>query len=125
MYLLHTTSYVINTAIIDGPDSVNAVEGTTIQYICVVVADEIDYFVNGTRTNQQNIVDAGFIESEVNKLNDMTLRLNLTATALSQYNNTEVQCRGLNSVGMMTLTTFSEVAVLLVQCKLITVHTLH
>ena len=128
MYLLHTTSYqyifVINTVIIDDPDSVNAVDGTKVQFSCVVVAEEIDYFVNGTRINQPDIIDAGFIESEVNMLNDTTLRLNLTATALSQYNNTRVQCRGLNTVDMMTLTTFSEVAVLLVQGKLITTYSL-
>ena len=72
-------------------DSVNAVDGTTVQFSCVVVAKEINYFVNETATNQPNIVDAGFTESVVHNLND-------TATALSQYNNTEVLCRGLNTV---------------------------
>ena len=99
-------------------------DGTTVQFSCVVVAEELDYFVNGTRANQQNIVDAGFIESGVESLNDTTLRLNLTATALSQYNNTRVQCRGQNTVDMMTLTSFSEVAVLLVQGKLINTYSL-
>ena len=113
---------LIHTVIIDGPDSVNAVDGTTVQFSCVVVADEIDYFVNQTATNKQNIVDAGFKESTVDNLNDTTRRLNLTATALSQYNNTEVLCRGLNTVGIMTFPTFSEVAVLLVQGKLITTY---
>ena len=73
-------------------------DGTTVKFSCTVIAEEIDYFVKGTRANQQNIIDAGFIESEVNKLNDTTLRLNLTAIALSQYNNTEVRCRGLKTV---------------------------
>ena len=50
------------TVIIDGPESVNAVDGTTVQFSCTVIAEEIDYFVNGTRANQQNIVDAGFID---------------------------------------------------------------
>ena len=111
---------LIYAVIIDGPDSVNAVNGTTVQFSCVVVAEEIDYFVNNTPTNQQNIVDAGFKESTVDNLNDTTRRLNLTATALSQYNNTEVLCRGLNTVGLMTFPAFSQVAVLLVQGKLIT-----
>ena len=97
-------------------------DGTTVQFSCVVVAEEIDYFVNNTPTNQPNIVDAGFKESTVDNLNDTTRRLNLTATALSQYNNTEVLCRGLNTVGIMTFPTFSEVAVLLVQGKLITTY---
>ena len=77
--------------------------------------DEVDFLVNQTATNKQNIVDAGFKESTVDNLNDTTRRLNLTATALSQYNNTEVLCRGINTVGLMTFAVFSEVAVLLVQ----------
>ena len=97
-------------------------DGTTVQFSCVAVAEEINYFVNNTATNQQNIIDAGFTESGVDILNDTTRRLNLTATALSQYNNTEVLCRGLNTVGLMTFPTFSEVAVLLVQGKLITTY---
>ena len=99
-------------------------EGTTVQFSCVVVAEEIDYFVNNTPTNIQNIVDAGFKESTVDNLNDTTRRLNLTATALSQYNNTEVLCRGLNTVGLMTFPAFSQVAVLLVQGKLITTYSI-
>ena len=97
-------------------------DGTTVQFSCVAVAEEINYFVNNTATNEQNIIDAGFTESGVDILNDTTRRLNLTATALSQYNNTEVLCRGLNTVGLMTFPTFSEVAVLLVQGKLITTY---
>ena len=58
----------------------------------------------------------------VDNLNDTTRRLNLTATALSQYNNTEVLCRRLNTVGIMTFPAFSEVAVLLVQGKFITTY---
>ena len=99
-------------------------DGTAVQFSCVVVADEIDYFVNVTPTNQQNIVDAGFKESTVDNLNDTTQKLNLTATALSPHNNTEVLCRGLNTVGLMTYPAFSEVAVLLVQGKLITTYSI-
>ena len=97
-------------------------DGTKVQFSCVIVAEEIDYFVNNTPANIQNIVDAGFKESTVDNLNDTTRRLNLTATAMSQYNNTEVLCRGLNTVGIMTFPAFSEVAVLLVQGKLITTY---
>ena len=77
--------------------------------------DEVDFLVNETATNKLNIYQAGFIESTVDNLNATTQRLNLTATALSQYNNTEVLCRGINTVGLMTFAVFSEVAVLLVQ----------
>ena len=111
------------TVIIDGPDSVNAVDGTTVQFSCVVgfsgVAGtmEIDFFVNNTATNQPNI-EAGFTESTVKFLNATTLKLNLTTIASSQYNNnTTILCRGLKSVGIMTFPVFSEEAVLLVQGK--------
>ena len=90
-------------------------DGTTVQFTCVVVAEEIDYFVNETRTKHPDITNAGFDESSFKRLNATTLRLNLTTTASSQYNNTEVKCRGLNTVGSMAFPAFSEVAVLLVQ----------
>ena len=112
--------HLLHAVIIDGPDSVNAVDGTTVQFSCVIgfsgVAGtmEVDFFVNNTATNQPNI-EAGFTESTVEFLNATTLRLNLTTTASSQYNNTKVQCRGLKSVGLDTFPAFSKEAVLLVQ----------
>ena len=71
-------------------------DGTTVQFSCVVVAEKVDYFVNETATNQPNIIKAGFIESPVDILNATTL--SLTATVLSKYHNTEVQRRGLNTI---------------------------
>ena len=122
--MLNDTLYsyhLLHAVIIDGPDSVNAVDGTTVQFSCVVrfsgVAGtmEVDFFVNNTATNQPNI-EAGFTESTVEFLNATTLRLNLTTTASSQYNNnTKVLCRGLKSVGLDTFLAFSKKAVLLVQ----------
>ena len=112
--------HLLHAVIIDGPDSVNAVDGTTVQFSCVVgfsgVAGtmEVDFFVNNTATNEPNI-EAGFTESTVEFLNATTLRLNLTTTASSQYNNTKVLCRGLKSVGLDTFPAFSKEAVLLVQ----------
>ena len=112
--------HLLHAVIIDGPDSVNAVDGTTVQFSCVIgfsgVAGtmEVDFFVNNTATNQPNI-EAGFTESTVEFLNATTLRLNLTTTASSQYNNTKVLCRGLKSVGLDTFPAFSKEAVLLVQ----------
>ena len=97
--------------------------GTIVQFSCTVIAEEIDIFVNDTATNEQNIIQAGFIESQ-DILNATTRRLNVTATALSQYNNTEVYCRGLNTLDMMTFPALSEVAVLLVQGKLIITYSL-
>ena len=96
-------------------------DGTTVQFSCVVefsgVAGitEVDFFVNNTATNQPNI-EAGFTKSTVESLNATTLRLNLTTTASSQYNNnTAILCRGLKSIGLDTFPVFSEEAVLLVQ----------
>ena len=98
-------------------------DGTIVEFSCTVIAEEIDIFVNDTATNEQNIIQAGFIESQ-DILNATTRRLNVTATALSQYNNTEVYCRGLNTLDMMTFPALSEVAVLLVQGKLIITYSL-
>ena len=80
---------------------------------------EVDFFVNNTATNAENIVEAGFTESSVDILNATTRRLNISATALSQYNNTEVYCRGLTIFGLMLFPAYSEVAVLLVQGEFI------
>ena len=84
---------------------------------------EFDFFVNNTATNHPNI-EANFTESTVEFLNSTTQRLNLTTTALSQYNNTKVKCKGQKTVNMMPFLVFSEVAVLLVQGKLITTYSI-
>ena len=55
--------HLLHAVIIDGPDSVNALDGTTVQFTCVVgfsgVAGtmEVDFFVNNTATNQPNIAE--------------------------------------------------------------------
>ena len=94
---------------------------SSVQFSCVVTFSgvagtmEVDFFVNNTATNQPNIAE-GFTKFTVEFLNATTLRLNLTTTALSQYNdNTTIQCRGLKSVGLNTFPAFSKEAVLLVQ----------
>ena len=102
-------------------------DGTTVQFSCVIQFSftgtrEVKFFVNETSTKKQNIIQAGFTESDqAEELNATTLRLNLTTTASSQYNNTEVYCIGLNTVGLMEFSAFSEVAVLLVQGMFITI----
>ena len=96
-------------------------DGTTVHFSCTVIAEEIDLFVNDTATNEQTI--QGLMES-VDILNATTRRLNLTTTALSQYNNTQVYCRGMNTVGKMTFRALSKVATLLVQGKFIITYSL-
>ena len=109
------------TVIIDGPDSVNAIEGSRVKFTCIVVAKEIDFYINNSATHDPHIVQAGFIESfvDVLNINATKRRLNLTATALIQYNTTEVYCRGLNTVGEMTIPAYSEVATLFIQGEFI------
>ena len=82
-------------------------------------AEELDWLVNKTRADEQTIADKGFIEGAVNDINETTRERTLTATALTQYTNTNITCRALNTmngVGVM----FSEPAVLLVQGNIIT-----
>ena len=43
--------------------------------------------------SQGSIVAKGFIQLWIENIDDTTQRTNLTATALTQYNNTEIQCR--------------------------------
>ena len=105
-------------------------DGTTVQFNCTVGFSgmdtrEIDFFVNNTATNDPTIIQAGFNQSDsFETLNVTTLKLSLTATALSQYNNTEVYCRGLytDAYGNIFGPVSSEVAVLLVKGMFIITH---
>ena len=63
-----------------------------VEFTCVAVATEIIFFVNGTTASESIIEDKGFTELDPDEVNDTTLRRSLTATALTQYNNTEIQC---------------------------------
>ena len=65
------------------------------EFSCVTVDSDpilILYLVNGTTANEQNIIDKGFIELGIDNINPTTQIRNLTATALTQYNNTKIQC---------------------------------
>ena len=53
------------------------------------------YTVNDTYANKQKIIDKGFIQLGIVNYNSTTQIRNLTATALTQYNNTEIQCRAI------------------------------
>ena len=78
---------------------------------------EVEFFVNDTDTNAQTIIQAGFNESTVEDPNATTQRLNLIATALSQYNNTKVYCRALFTDADKNIfgPVYSAVAVLIVK----------
>ena len=50
------------------------------------------YTINDTYANKQKIIDKGFIQLGIVNYNSTTQIRNLTATALSQYNNTKIKC---------------------------------
>ena len=85
---------------------------------------ELEFFVNNTDTNAETIIQAGFKEGTVENLNPTTRRLNLTAIALSQYDNTKVYCRALytDADGNLFAPVYSEHAVLIVKGMFIILH---
>ena len=48
--------------------------------------------MNGTHAYKQSVIDKGFIQLGSENIDPTTRRRNLTATALTQYNNTKIQC---------------------------------
>ena len=42
--------------------------------------------------SEQSVIDNGFIQLGTEDIDSTTTRRNLTATALTQYNNTKIQC---------------------------------
>ena len=74
---------------VDHPDSINAVDGTEVQFSCIAINASLVLFeVNGTSASEQSVIDKGFIELGIENIDPTTKRINLTATALTQYNNT-------------------------------------
>ena len=74
------------------------------------------FFVNGTFANEQVVVAKGFKESTVTDIDETTKERTLTATALTQYNNTTIICSASIVVDLITVgTVLSDPAVLLVQ----------
>ena len=90
------------------------------EFSCVAVDSDpilILYIVNGTTANEQIIIDKGFIELGIVNINPTTQIRNPTATALTQYNNTEIQCVAIVFGKPEQL--FSHIGILLVQGKLL------
>ena len=48
--------------------------------------------MDGISATEQSVIDKGFIQIGIEDIDPTTRRRNLTATALTQYNNTEIQC---------------------------------
>ena len=118
IYLIPLTFLLISLfsikEILVPPESVNVIDGDTVILHCVVRAEELDWLVNKTRAAEQTIVDKGFMQGTINDINETTRERTITATALTQYNKTNITCRALNTVNDFGII-FSEPAVLLVQ----------
>ena len=88
------------------------------KFSCVAVdSDLLSFFVNGTVATEQSVIDKGFIQLGIEDIDPTTRRRNLTATALTQYNNTKIQCIAIE-FGNSELQ-LSDNGTLLVQGKLI------
>ena len=88
------------------------------EFSCIAVeADLLTFFVNSTTASEQSIIDKGFIQLGTEDIDLTTRRINLTATALTQYNNTEIQCVAIDIGKPEQL--FSHIGILLVQGKLL------
>ena len=84
---------------------------------CVAVeADVLAFFVNDTAASEQIVIDKGFIELGAEVI-DRRIERNLTATALTEYNNTEIQCLAIDVEQQLHV--FSDNGTLLVQGKLL------
>ena len=108
-------SFIIIVEFLTHPDNITVVHGTEVEFSCVVVdSDLLSFFVNGTAASNQN--DKGFIQIGTEDIDATTTRRNLTATALTQYNNTEIQCAAFD-IGNAKQQ-LSDIGILLVQGKL-------
>ena len=104
------------TEILVSPESVNVIDGDSIVFQCRAKADDVVFFVNGTLAAEQVVVDKGFKESSITDINETTRERTLTATALTQYNNTNIICRAFIVDNLIPVgTVLSDPAVLLVQ----------
>ena len=79
--------------------------------------DLISFIVNGTPAGEQSVINEGFIQLGIEDIGPTTTRRNLTVTALTQYNNTEIQCFAIEFGNPEQL--FSDNVTLLVQGKLL------
>ena len=102
------------------PRNMTVVNGTEVEFSCIVITNNsilFLYMVNNTYANEQRIIDKGFIEHGITNVNPTTKMRNLTATALMQYNNTELKCVAF--VIGKPLRVFSEIGLLLVKGKFV------
>ena len=89
------------------------------EFSCEAVeADLLFFFVNNDTAAEQCVMDEGFIQCGA-ETDTPTTRRNLTATALTQYNNTEIKCVAGKNINDNPKYLFSDTGILLVQGKLL------
>ena len=115
-YSVIKITFFIYIVFLQTPSPVNALPGSVVNFLCVVVAEEVDFYVNGTRALDEDVVRKGFYQSSITKLNETTRQLQLTANVSSTlYNKTVVECRGLNTKDGLISYAWSDSVFLLVQ----------
>ena len=99
------------------PESIVGINGEIVVWQCKAKrSDEIQFLVNNTFASEKSVNDKGFVQTVLEDVNNTTQRINLTATALTQYNNTEIQCAAFIISGNATVL-LSNIGNLLVQGK--------
>ena len=87
-----------------------------VEFSCVAIATEIIFFVNETSASDSIVGNKSFNQLPADEVDQRTLRRNLTATALTQYDNTKVYCVALIVVSPTEINSIpSDVAILRVQ----------
>ena len=121
MYIYTSLSLVYVHSIVEfltHPDNITVFNGTEVKFSCVVVdSDLLSFTVNGSYADIPCIMNKGFRQLVIELINPTTQTRNLTATALTQYNNTKIQCLAIEFGNPEQL--ISDTGTLLVQGKLL------
>ena len=108
--------YTDISVILSHPESINVTTNSEVEFSCVAIANVIIFLVNETSASDLIVVEKRFVQLSIDEVNDTTLRRSLTATALTQYDNTEVYCVALIFVSPTKVSSIaSDVAILRVQ----------
>ena len=115
-FIINYLLFIIISVILSHPESINVTTNSEVEFSCVAIATEIIFIVNETSASDSIIVNKGFVQLLADDVNDTTLRRSLTATALTQYDNTEVLCLALIVVSPTEINSIpSDIAILRVQ----------
>ena len=62
------------------------------EFSCVAIDSDLLSFFDVTDASQESVTNEGFMQLGIEVIDSTTRKINVTATALTQYNNTEIQC---------------------------------